>query len=172
MPDIITLEAVYDNSDIMTDYFDRDHGIEEWYVCDLRGKVVTQNKLIRALCEVPDWLKPLGWAYRKGEKYSMSDHPYGQLRCDNDTGLTFRNSQGEMKKVRFIITASWREGFELNHKLNRTIPPTLEAMKAFIESKVKERDERLQKIKENVESSKEELKAKGKEVIPGVLYLI
>jgi len=175
MPDIITLEAVYDNSDIRTDYFDSDHGIEEWYICDLPGKVVTKRKLIEALCKVPDWLKVLGyWGFRKGEKYSMSDHPYGQLRCDDDTGLAFPDDSGSSRKVRFIITACTREIFEMNDRVDVPIPPTFEAMKAFVEERVREREEKQRQYAEARERAKQPWLVLGprKEEIPGPSYTV
>jgi len=153
MPDIITLEAVYDASDIRTDYFDSDHGIEEWYVCDLTGKFVTLAKLLRALGRLPDWLVNLKWTPRTGEKYSMSDHPYMQLRCDSGTGLHYIDG-GDTKAVRFIITACTRSIFEMNDRVDNPIPPTFEAMKAFIDSKVRDRQEQAQKYKEARERAK------------------
>jgi hypothetical protein len=44
-------------------------------------------------------------------------------------------------------------------------------MKAFVEGKIREREERAQKFKEARERAKQELQG-AKEVIPGVLYLI
>jgi len=170
MPDIITLEAVYDNSDIRTDYFDSDHGIEEWYVCDIQGPV-TEAKLRRAVRLLSEWLQGFNWAFRKGEKYSMSDHSYGQLRVDSETNLCFPTGEGSTSKVRFILTATFRDIFEMNDRVDNPIPQTLEAMKAFIESKIKEREERMQKCKEAQERAKQEMQG-AKEVIPGVLYLI
>jgi len=174
MPDIITLEAVYDNSDIMTDYFDSDHGIEEWYVCDLQGKVVTESKLRRAVRLLPEWLQNFNWAFRRGEKYSMSDHPYGQLRVDSGTELSFPCSRafgGDSSPVRFILTACTRSIFEMNDRVDVPIPPTPEAMRAFIDSKIKEREERMEKYKAAREQAKQELQG-AKEIVPGVLYLV
>jgi len=171
MPDIITLEAVYDNSDLRSDYFDRDHGIEEWYVCDLPGKVVTESKLRRAVRLLPEWLQTFNWAFQKGEKYSMSDHPYGQLRADYECGLRFPTTDGGSSFVRFIITACTRSIFEMNDRVDVPIPPTFEAMKAFVESKIREREERMEKYKAAREQAKQELQG-AKEIVPGVLYLV
>jgi len=174
MPDIITLEAVYDNSDIMTDYFDRDHGIEEWYVCDLQGKVVTEAKLRRAVFRLPMWLRNFNWTYQRGEKYSMSDHPYGQLRVDSGTDLRFPCSGGfggGTSPVGFILTSCTRRIFEMNDRVDNPIPQTFEAMKALIESRIKEREEQQKKYKEARERAKQEQQG-AREIVPGVFYLV
>jgi len=171
MPDIITLEAVYDNSDIMTDYFDRDYPIQRWYVCDVQGKVITESKLRRALRLLPEWLQKFNWTFLRGEKYSISDHPYGQLRVDHGTDLRFPCSGGMgggMSTVGFILTACTRRIFEMNDRVDNPIPPTYEAMKAFIDSKIKERE---QKYREARERAQQEQK-RAKEIVLGVFSVV
>jgi len=177
MPDIITLEAVYDNSDIMTDYFDSDHGIEEWYVCDLQGKVVTEGKLRRAVRLLPEWLQNFNWAFRKGEKYSMSDHPYGQLRVDSGTELRFPCSGGMRERsspVRFILTACTRSIFEMNDRVDVPIPPTFEAMRAFVEERIRIREAKQREYAQARERATQPWLELGprKEEIPGPSYTV
>jgi hypothetical protein len=170
MPDMFVLEAVYDNSDMMTDYFSPDAPIGEWFVHPLQGKVVNEAKLRRVLGALPEWLQSYNWTYRKGEKYSMSNHPYGELRVDS-TDLRFPCSAGGTSSVSFILGVTWQDNFKMNHSLTDPIPESFEAMKAFIDSKIREREERAQKFKEARERAKQELQG-VKEVIPGVLYTL
>lgn len=148
MSKIIVLEAVYNNSDLMSDYFDSDHRLEEWYVCDLEGKAVTEAKLRRALQHLPKWLRQFNWStYQKGENYSMSDHPHGQLRADEGTGLTTKNALKETVSIRFILTVSYSDIFSWNHKLDDPIPETLEAFKTLIQQRDQETQRREQELK-------------------------
>jgi hypothetical protein len=152
MPDIIILEAVYDDSDIRTDYFSPDAPIGKWFVCPLKGKVVNEAKLREALRALPDWLQrdtlwPHDrWIYRKGEKYSMSDHPYGQLRVTTD--LRFPCSAGGTSTVSLILGVTWKDLFKSNYSMTDPIPESFDAMKAFVEKKIREREEREKKFKE------------------------
>jgi hypothetical protein len=133
---IITLEAVYDNSDLMTDYFDHDSGLFEWFVTDMTGAKITEAKLRSALSKLPEWLRTFNWILQKGERYSMSDHPYHQLRADTNTGLTFlKNPQIEERKaVRFILSVSHKDIFLMNHKLETSIPQTLDEIHSELSS--------------------------------------
>ena len=150
---IIVLKAVFDDSDMMTDYFNSDRPFGEWYVCDLEGKRVTQGKLRKALKRLPEWLKAFKWTFRKGEKYSMSDHYYGQLRADEGTGLEIK---GEFtyshydKPVRFILTATYLETFQMNDSVENPIPETFEEMKRLIEEKQRKWREQRQRAKEHL----------------------
>ena len=144
---IVTLEAVYDNSDVMTDYFDGDSGIEEWYVMPI-DKPITEQKLRMATRQpgFPQWLRDLPWTFRKGEKYSMSDHPYGQLRFDQGfDGVFIKGTSagsGHMSKVRLIVSSSSLSIFKMNSKAETKIPPTFDEFKAFIEGVNQEREQR------------------------------
>lgn len=169
MPDMFVLEAVYDNSDIMTDYFHRDAPIGEWFVHPLAGKVVNEAKLRRVLGALPEWLQRYSWTYQKGEKYSMSDHPYGQLRVATD--LRFPCSAGGTSPVLLILGVTWQDNFKMNYSLTDPIPESFEAMKAFVDREIKERAEQAQKYKEARERAKQELQG-AREVIPGVLYVL
>jgi len=140
---VIVLRAVYDDSDSMTDYYHPDHSLEEWYVCDLQGKRVTEPKLRKALVKLPGWLQAFKWYYRRGEDYSMSDHPYGQLRADEETGFAYENSWGETRLVRFILTATSLKIYEMNNSLDKTMPESREEFQKLLDSKTIERQERM-----------------------------
>jgi len=177
MPDIIVLEIVYDNSDIRSDYFDSDHPIQRWYVCDVQGKVVCESKLRRAVMKLPDWLRNFNWTYRRGEKYSMSDHPYGQLRVDEGTGLRYPCSHGfdsDTSPVGFILTTTWRDHFEMNDRVDVPIPPTPEAMRAFVEERIRIREAKQREYAEARERAKQPWLELGprKEEIPGPTYTV
>lgn len=79
---VIVLEAVYDNSDSQTDYFDGNSRLKEWPLEPLVGKVVTEKKLRDAVARLPGGFPRLRWTFEKGEQYSMSDHPYGSLESE------------------------------------------------------------------------------------------
>jgi len=177
MPDIIVLEVVYDGSDIMTDYWNPDAPIERWYVCEVQGKAVTEAKMRRALMKLPEWLQKLNWKYRKGEKYSMSDHPYGQLRVDEGTGMRFPCG-GTMREgsspVSYILDTTWEDIFKMNDKLENPIPPTPEAMKAFVEEVIRERERKQREAQQARERATQPWLVLGprKEEIPGPTYVI
>jgi len=152
MPDMFVLVAVYDNSDIMTDYFQRDAPIGEWFVHPLAGKIVNEVKLRRILLSLPEWLQHYTWSYQKGEKYSMSDHPYGQLRVATD--LRFPCSAGGTSPVLLILGVTWQDNFKMNYSLTDPIPESFDVMRLFIEGKIREREERAQKYKEAQERAK------------------
>jgi len=144
---IVVLEAVFDDSDIMTDYFHRDRPLKEWFVCELEGKVVTEAKLRKALTKLPAWLQAYKWTYQKPEKYSMSDHYYGQLRMDEGTGLTVSKPltySSETRGVGFILsTTSCVDTWKVNHDQNEPLPQSIEEIRRFIEEKQRKEEERL-----------------------------
>jgi len=150
MPKIIVLRAVFDDSDIQTDYFHRDRSLEKWYVSDLEGSKVTEGKLRRALKNLPAWLRNFNWRFMKGEKYSMSDHYYGQLRVDQGVGLTVKNGWGHRTGLRFILTVTSLSAFEMNHNRAKSLPQSLEEVQELIEQKERESEERIRKVKENM----------------------
>lgn len=153
---IIYLEAVFDDSDIMTDYFNRDRPMFEWYICDLEGKRVTEGKLRRALKHLPEWLRAYEWKFRKGEVYSMSDHCYGQLRVDQGVGLTVRgeHTYGHTDSpLRFIITVTSVSCFEMNHSLEDQIPETKQVLSEMLEAKQEEWTLRRKEQKEAIKKA-------------------
>jgi len=153
---IIVLEAVFDDSDIMTDYFHRDRGFQEWYICDLEGKMVTEAKLRKAWKQLPAWLKAFKWSFRKGEKYSMSDHYYGQLRADEGTGLEIKGEftySHDDKPVRFILTATHLETFKMNHSVEDPTPQTIQEMRQIIEGKQRKWREQREQTREHMKKA-------------------
>lgn len=146
MSRIVILEAVFDDSDIQVDYFSRDRPLKEWFVCELEGKVVTEAKLRKALEKLPAWLQAFKWGYEKPEKYSMSDHYYGQLRMDEGTGLSVTKPltySSETRGVGFILSThysleSWKANYEIE-----PLPQSIEEIRRFIEEKQRKEEERL-----------------------------
>jgi len=148
---IVVLEAVFDDSDIQTDYCHRDRPLETYFVCDLEGKMITEAKLRKALEKLPAWLQGLKWVYEKPEKYSMSDHYYGQLRADEGLGLTIRgeHTYGHYdQSVRFLLSTSTIGIFNMNHTIGKPIPKSIEEMRQFVEQKQKEWKEQRERSKE------------------------
>ncbi len=145
---VIVLRAVYDDSDLMTDYYHPDHSLEEWYVCDLKGKRVTESKLKKGLVKLPGWLQAFKWCYRRGEDYSMSDHPYGQLRADEGTSFAYGNSWGDTRLVRFILTATSLGIYEMNSSKDKPIPKSREEFQKLLDYESIERQEsRVRQVK-------------------------
>lgn len=130
MARIVVLEAVFSNSDIRTDYFDSDHRLERWPVCPVEGKAVTEAKLRRALSKLPAWLRRLSWTYRKGEKYSMSDHYYGQLRVEA-IGVKTRNDWGYEAGVGLILETSTVGIYTMNDRLDKPLPQSIDEIGAL-----------------------------------------
>ena len=137
---IITIEAVYDNSDLITDYFDNNARLREWYVEDFNGKIVTESKLRKSISKLPKWLQDQTWTFQKGEKYSMSDHPYGQLECT--TNLVTENGISHTVAVRFIVTLGWLDLFQMNNSIDKL--PELADVEKFLEVRKKVREQRLE----------------------------
>jgi len=143
---IIVLEAVFDDSDMQSDYFHRDCPLETWYVCDLEGIKVTEAKLVKALRLLPAWLRNYSWRLRKGEDYSMSDHPYHQLRVDTGVGVAILNNWGRRTGLGFILTVTSLRIFEMNHQKDYGIPKTFEDFKYLVSSREREHQERKAKL--------------------------
>lgn len=145
---IVKLEAVYDNSDIMTDYFARDTPYEQWKICDLDGDRVTEQKLRDALKKCPQWIQALEWTFERGEKYSMSDHPYGQLRHDHSTGVEIRNGYGGGDRpVTLLISISHLWNNAEKSDLDTSIPATIEELRAYIEGKQDRKEQEAKALK-------------------------
>lgn len=171
MADMVVLKAVFDDSDIMVDYFNSDRSMFSWFVCDLEGRV-TEGKLRKALKLLPNWLQAFEWTYRKGEVYSMSDHPYGQLRVDKGLRLTVKGEHTYShsdRSLRFILTATFKSCFNMNNSITEPIPETKQRLSQMLEAKEQEwslrRREQKQRIREaqvkTIESSHAVIDGKG-----------
>ena len=137
---IVVVEAVYDNSDIMTDYFAKDTPYTSWYVCEYPGKAVTEAKMRAALRRLPGWLRRYDWKWQKGENYSMSDHPRGQLRADGQTGiLVYAGSSNSGREISFLLSTSSESTFLMNNRKDALVPATLDEFKTLIVGKEEER---------------------------------
>jgi len=138
----ITLELVYDDSDSMTDYYAPDRTYETWLVCSYKGKRITEPRLREGIKSLPAWLQKLNWTWQKGEPYSMSHHPKGQLRFDG--GLDIRvKAYGGNSGMSLILGVGYLNGlFKANHKDwdTKEIPGNLEALQNFVADKEKERN--------------------------------
>jgi len=144
-PVVIEIDAVFDDTDIIIDYFAPDRPIERWFVCMLEGKVVTEGKLRSAVKLLPQWLQMYGWTYRPGEKYSMSDHPYGQLRA-KEVGVTWPehlNSGNVRSKMDILMNTCRLSTFEMNDSIENPIPATYADFKTFIGEQIAEREAKL-----------------------------
>ncbi|MGP8056940.1 MAG: hypothetical protein ACLP9K_04990 [Nitrososphaerales archaeon] len=137
---IVVLEAVYDNSDIMTDYFAKDTPYTSWYVSEYPGKAVTEAKMRATLQRFPGWLQQYEWQWQRGENYSMSDHPRGQLRADGQTGiLVYAGSSNSGREIGFLLSTTSESIFLMNNRKEAPIPATLDEFKALIVRKEEER---------------------------------
>ena len=135
----VTLEVVYDDSDSMTDYYAPDRTLWKWRLMDVGPRPrITEPLLRRALERLPGWLRSKSWTYRKGEKYSMSDHPYGQMRGEA-LGLEWSYGYGgrsyQTKALALLIDTDSRLGEEYD----RPVPESFEAMRDFITALSEER---------------------------------
>lgn len=141
---VVALEAVYDASDGMTDYFAPDTPWLRYFVGDYPRKVVNEATLRQFVSKLPLWLQRFNWTYQKGEKYSMSDHPYGQLRVDGQSGLVVPSTSGmnagRMKPLSFLLTTTTESGYLMNDKKEQTVPPTLAQFIADKDRKMLERE--------------------------------
>lgn len=146
----IVLKIAYDDSDIMTDYFNRDRPFETYYLADLQGKVVTEAKLRACLKLLPEWIRNHEWGYQKGEKYSMSDHYYGQLRVDKGIGATIHSSSHYDVGMCLIITVEYLSTFEMNNRKDHRPPESLEELKARIKAKQEAAEKRRQELKPKI----------------------
>jgi len=152
---ILTLEAVYDNSDSMTDYFAKDTPCTSWYVCEYPGRAVTEAKMRAALQRLPEWLRRYDWKWQKGENYSMSDHPRGQLRADGQTGiLVYAGSSNSGREISFLLSTTSESIFLMNNRKEVPIPAALDEFKALIvrkeEERLANRERALGKIGSNI----------------------
>lgn len=59
--DIMVLHAVYDASDMMSDYWHPNMPLFSFYVGEMPGKRRTISKLRKALKRLPDWIQRLDW---------------------------------------------------------------------------------------------------------------
>jgi len=169
MPDMVELRAVYDDSDGMTDYFAPNMSLEEWYVCDLKGRV-TEGKLRKALNLLPAWLQTFVWTFRKGEKYSFSDHPYGQLMVNQGVDITLdgKYMYGKMdRSLRFILTASTKSIFTMNDSLDNPIPDSREALIQVVDAWKQRRDETRRIASENMRKNTPKMIQESHAIIDG-----
>jgi len=139
MTKVIVLEAVYNNSESMVDYFDRYAGLKEWFVCELEGKMVTEAKLRRALRQLPEWLQNLKWDFEKGEKYSMSEHYYGQL-VSSSTDIPVKKIYGGESNLFFLLRVTYVRTFEMNNSKEEGLPQSLEEVRSFVVEKQRRRE--------------------------------
>jgi len=152
---IVVLEAVYDNSDIMTDYWARDTPYTTWYVCEYPGNAVTEAKMRAALQRLPGWLRRYDWKWQKGENYSMSDHSRGQLRADGQTGiLVYAGSSNSGREISLLLSTTSESIFLMNNRKEVPIPATLDEFKALIvrkeEERLANREGALRKVGSNI----------------------
>ena len=162
---VYVLRATFDDSDIMTDYFNRDRSLDEWFVAQFEGTRVTESKLRRALQQLPSWLREYDWTFQKGEKYSMSDVYYGQLRVDKGVGLTVKNSWNRESSLGFILTVTSLRVFEMNRKIDIPIPQSIDEIKELIERKQRESEECRAEAKKRMEESRAKIEAQAHAVI-------
>ena len=135
---VIVLEAVFDDSDIQTDYFARDRPLEKWFVTTLEGKIVNEQKLRRAVLLLPSWLQALTWSFQKGEKYSMSDHYYGQLRAGQNFGLDIEHLASYpcgKRGIEFLLSVEHLSTFTMNDKVEIPLPASPDEIKKLIDEK-------------------------------------
>lgn len=129
----ITVQVVYDDSDPMTDYYAPDRPLYKWRVLELGERPrITEPLLRRALALLPAWLRAKEWTYRKGEKYSMSNHPYGQLRGETLEGLEWPYGYGgrdyATKGLGLLMDVDWLNEDEYREP----VPADFEAMRVFV----------------------------------------
>jgi len=137
---VVILEAVYDNSDLMTDYFAKDTPYLSWYVCEYAGKAITESKMRAALQRLPEWLQRYDWRWQRGENYSMSDHPYGQLRADGQTRiLVYSGSGNSAREISYLLSTTSESIFLMNNRKEVPVPATLDEFKVLIVRKEEER---------------------------------
>lgn len=130
------LELSYDNSDGMSDYYDRFARLKNWVLWPMDGKKVTEKKLYTILEALPKWIHDLKWTLEKGEKYSMSDHPYHTLISEwlMDCG-ELKVYGGGSSPTRFTLSVSHK----MNAALSTNIPPTKDQVKQIITKREQDR---------------------------------
>ena len=135
---VIVLEAVFDDSDLQTDYWAPDRTLERWYVCDLPGKIVTETKLRMAVAQLPTWLQALTWTFVKGEKYSMSHHYYGQLRAGQNFGLEIEHLASYpcgKRGIEFVLDITHLDTFTMNDTKDKPLPASPDEIQKLIDDK-------------------------------------
>lgn len=129
---VIVLEAVYNNSDSQSDYFDRNATLKEWAIELLPGKVVTEAKLRDAVARLPGGFPQLKWTFEKGEQYSMSDHPYGTLESEPLHALRVKATVGD-SCIRLRVTMSHLSDKSIKEKGE---PFNYAALKAAVDARI------------------------------------
>ena len=161
----IVLEAVYNDSEPQTDYFHRDARLKEWFIAKLEGKKVTEAKLRKALKTLPKWLQEYDWRWEKGEKYSMSDHYYGQLRMDRNTGVYVKKTYGGKAHVRFLLKVSYISKDEMENP--EQPPQSLEEVRRFIEERERKQELKALEMREKAEEAQAEVFKEAVAIIDG-----
>ncbi len=175
---IVTLELVYDDSDGMTDYYHPDRTYETWVVCKYQGKRITEPRLRDAIKHLPAWIQALNWTWQKGEPYSMSHHPRGQLRVDGgiDSELTVK-AYGGRSGMGFLLGTDWLNGlFKANYPNwgSNKPPASLDELKATVKEKetirnkpptIQEQEKRLEGHIREIQSSHAVIGAQGFQVM-------
>ncbi len=137
-----------------------------------------EPKLRQALRSLPPWMQALNWTWQKGEPYSMSHHPRGQLRVDGglDPELTVK-AYGGQSGMGFILGTGWLNGlFKANHPNweSEKPPATLDELKARVKEKesilnkpptIQEQEKRLEGHIRDIQSSHAVIGAQGFQVM-------
>jgi len=161
----IVLEAVYNDSEPQVDYFHRDAHLKEWFVTRLEGKRVTEAKLRRALKLLPKWLQEYSWEWEKGEKYSMSDHYYGQLRMDRNTGIYVKKTYGGKAHVRFLLRVTSLSKKDLENP--EPLPQSLEEIRRFVEERERRQELKAIEMREKIAEAQAKVIKEAVAIIDG-----
>lgn len=132
------LRVLYNNSDMMTDYYEPRRTLKEWILWPMPGKIVTENKLRRLLKDLPPWLRALKWEYIKAARGSMCYPVYGSLDSGG-LGLTVPTYNYGTSGVWMTLTVTTGRDPELS----TDIPANLEAIRKIVDERNrKEREDR------------------------------
>ena len=152
----LNFEVVYDDSESQTDYYAPDRPLFRYpYEAIGERERVTEQLLRASLAKLPAWARGLPWAFKKGEKYSMSDHYYGQLRCDHglegvpDWPFAYAGRGYQGRTLTYLVKVGYEDINCMNHA-DGAIPQSVEELARRVEAKRLEQAELERTMKDRM----------------------
>ena len=129
----VVLRAVYNDSDIMTDYFHPDAWFECWFIADMPGKRVSEKKLRTGAAALPSWIRDLGFEYER-------DYGRYRLRSGFIPDAAMDVYGGGQRGVQFLVEISYSSSLNRANGYYKPIPETHGAFMELVEARALKRE--------------------------------
>lgn len=129
----LALRAVYNNSDIQSDYYHPDAWFECWYIADMPGKRISERKLRNGAALLPSWIRDLGFEYER-------DYGRYRLRSGFIPDATMDVYGGGQRGVQFLVEDSYSSSLDRANGHYKPIPKTHGAFMELVEARALKRE--------------------------------